>query len=72
MPKREVYRDTHYMPLENAEWHTRLGLARLRRKRPKFFCMNDNYGDAPNPACVARVRAFLEAQYPEPSPFERA
>lgn len=71
-PKREVYRDTSYMALENSVLLTRLGLARLRHKRPKFYCMNDNYGDVPKPRCVELVREFLEERYPEPSRFERA
>jgi hypothetical protein len=72
VPKREVYRDTRYMGLENVPWLTRLALARLRRHDPKFYCLNDNYGDDPNPHCVALARDFLEARYPDPAPWERA
>jgi hypothetical protein len=71
VPQREVRRDTRYMGLENIAWLNRLAFARLRRHDPKFFCLNDNYGDAPNPRCVADVRGFLEEKYPEPSPWEK-
>ena len=72
VPKREVYRDTRYLGLENVPWLTRLALARLRRHDPKFYCLNDNYGDAPNPRCVAMTRDFLESRYPDAAPWERA
>lgn len=50
----------------------RSGLAELERARPRFYCLNDDQGDAPNPEVVALVRAFLEGSYPRPSRFERA
>ncbi len=46
-------------------------LAKLRRRPRKFICLNDDQGDHPNPDVVAIVRAFLQEQYPEPSPWER-
>jgi len=46
--------------------------ARVRRTRPKFFCLNDDQGDHPNPAVVATVRTLLADLYPRPSTFERA
>jgi hypothetical protein len=45
-------------------------LATLRRRRPKFFCLNDDQGDHPNPACLAAVRTLLAEFYPHPGPFE--
>ncbi len=47
-------------------------LAALRRRPPKFFCLNDDQGDHPNPACLAAVSAFLTDRFPRPSAFERA
>lgn len=47
------------------------GLARLRAKRPKFYCLNDDQGLRPQPGVVALIRDFLAGAYPEPSPYER-
>ncbi len=46
-------------------------LARLRQLQPKFFCLNDDQGDQPDPTVVAAVRTFLEDLCPRPSSFER-
>ncbi len=44
---------------------------RLRRLRPKFYCLNDDQGDRTSPEVNAIVRAFLRELYPRPSSFER-
>lgn len=49
----------------------RRGLEQLRRTRPKFFCLNDDQRDNPNPAVVTLVRGLLAEFYPTPSSFER-
>jgi hypothetical protein len=46
-------------------------LAKLKRKNPKFFCLNDDQRDNPDPAVVGLFRAFLETHYPDKSPYER-
>ncbi|MEY2878416.1 MAG: hypothetical protein RLZZ15_796 [Verrucomicrobiota bacterium] len=46
-------------------------LARLRAARPKFFCLNDDLGPAPQPASFAAVTGFLADYFPQPSSFER-
>jgi stealth protein CR2/Stealth-like protein len=61
-----------YHPLNNATWLQRAGFARLRWRRPLFYCLNDNYGARPNPQAVQIAREFLEKEYPAPSRFERA
>ena len=43
---------------------------RLRRLRPKFYCLNDDQRDTPHPAVNALVREFLQELYPQPSSFE--
>ena len=43
---------------------------RLRWQRPKFFCMNDNFGDTPGPRAVALAQHALDAWFASPSPFE--
>jgi len=60
-----------YHPIDNVAPLQRVGLARLRWFGPKFACLNDNFGDRPNPAVVRFVRGALERWFPEPSPFER-
>lgn len=54
---------------QNPEAETR-AFARLRAVRPKFYCLNDDQGEKPNPAVHALVRDFLQEQYPQPSSFE--
>jgi hypothetical protein len=48
----------------------RRGLTRIRRRRPAFFCLNDDLRDRPDPEVVACVAAFLADYYPEASSFE--
>lgn len=46
------------------------GLQCLREQGPKFFCLNDNQGEQPDPRVVERVHALLGQWFPGPSPFE--
>jgi hypothetical protein len=71
VPLLRVYRDVSYLGLGNSPLATAIGLAWLRWRRPKLYCLNDNFGEHPNPRVVARVERFLEKTYPEPSRFER-
>jgi hypothetical protein len=66
-----VRSQTAYHPLNNIYLFQRLGLARLRWQRPKFFCLNDDFGNHPNPRVVGLVRRELERWFPNPSRFER-
>lgn len=47
------------------------GFNYLLKKKPKFFCLNDDQGDYPNPKVVELVQDFLEHYYPEKSDFEK-
>lgn len=47
------------------------GLDRLRKMRPKFYCLNDDQREHPNEAVVEIVKQFLQEHYPEPSSFEK-
>ncbi len=60
-----------FKKLSNRLSWARRQLNYLRRHRPKFYCMNDDLGDQPDPAVLAEIRRFLEEQYPTPSSFER-
>ena len=42
----------------------------LATKRPKFYCLNDDQGDSPNPEVANLVLTFLNDLYPEKSEFE--
>ena len=42
----------------------------LEKKAPKFYCMNDDQRDNPNPKVVELVQQFLDRQYPDKSNFE--
>jgi hypothetical protein len=72
VPASDARRDVAYHPLNNVTLYQRVSLARLAGRRPKFVCMNDNYGESPNPRAVSVVRRFLERQFPDPSRFEIA
>lgn len=50
----------------------RRGLAVLDKVRPRFYCLNDDQGLAPDPTVTAMVRDFLARWYPRPSQFEHA
>lgn len=45
-------------------------LRRLRRKRPKFFCLNDDQRDRADPDVVRLVQGFLDDYFPEKSQYE--
>lgn len=65
-------RQAAYHPLNNVMLYQRASLARLRMQAPKFVCMNDNYGERPNPRAVALVRRSLERWFPGASRFEKS
>jgi len=44
----------------------------LRKIQPKFYCLNDDQRDDPNPEVVQLIKNFLAEQYPEKSAFEKA
>ena len=46
------------------------GINYLLKKRPKFYCLNDDQGDHPNTKVVKVVTDFLETMYPEKSDYE--
>lgn len=66
-----TYHRVLYHPLENILPWAWLGAALHRLWRPKFFTLNDNFDERPNPRVVAFIRRFLARAYPTPSRFER-
>ncbi|MDP6708566.1 MAG: stealth conserved region 3 domain-containing protein [Alphaproteobacteria bacterium] len=68
---RRTYTTCFYHGLENSRLFALYGRAMIRLLRPKLIALNDNFDATPNPAVVAAMRRFLEARYPEKSPFER-
>ncbi len=71
VPIWRLYGFHRFHKLTNSVAAQRRGLAALERDRPKFYCLNDDQGDHPDPEVVALVRDFLDRTYPEPSVFER-
>jgi len=71
VPLWQAYRDCSYIGLDNFWPWQAVGLAHLRARHPRFYCMNDNYGESPHPRSVAMVKRWLERAYPEASRFER-
>jgi hypothetical protein len=61
-----------FLMLENKPlWLTRVYLDILR-KRPRFFCINDDLGDVPpHHAVLVGLRAFLRLYFPRRAPVER-
>jgi hypothetical protein len=46
-------------------------LLRIRIRRPRFYCLNDDLGDvSPNHLVLRMVRWFLRAYYPQRMAFE--
>lgn len=46
-------------------------LIKLQKMRPKFYCLNDDQRNNPNPRVVELVQTFLNTCYPKPSQFEQ-
>ncbi len=46
-------------------------IQKLERKKPKFYCLNDDQRDNPNKNVVQLIKDFLERNYPEKSKFEK-
>lgn len=71
VPRRRSRRSATYHPLNNIWIFQRLGLARVRWRRAKFVCLNDDFGEHPNARVVAMVKRALDSWFPRPSRFER-
>jgi hypothetical protein len=70
VPLLRSYASAGYLGLENSRL-TLFALAALERWRPALLCLNDNFGEAPDPRVVRQVRSFLDRLFPRPSRFER-
>ena len=49
-----------------------LALWRVRRQRPKWVTLNDNFGKHPSRVAERMAQGFLDRASPQPSRFERA
>lgn len=72
VPFYELMRYHCFQKVTNDFPRVQMGLDRIRRMRPRFYCLNDDQGEQPDPRVVDLVRAFLEESHPRPSPFEKA
>ena len=70
MPLGRTRRVSAYQPVNNQLLLQRIGLARLAWQKPKFMCLNDDFGQRPNREVVQLVSRTLERWFPNPSPFE--
>ena len=69
-PSWRLLRYHTFHKIENGLARQQRAFARLRRRPPKFYCLNDDQRTEPDPRVAALVRTFLEEQYPTPSSFE--
>lgn len=60
----------HFLPLSRDPRKQAAQLEKIRKKRPKFLCLNDGQGTEPNPEVTKLVHDFLEEMYPQPSKYE--
>jgi len=60
-----------FLRLTNSVGKTRKGLDRINRRNPKFFCLNDDQSDTPNPEVERMVKNFLATRFPTPSAYEK-
>ncbi len=44
----------------------------IEQEKPKFYCLNDDMGDHPDPDVVNLVQSFLDRYHPVSSSFEKA
>ena len=70
VPRTTALRHAWYQPINNVTLLQRAGFARLRWLSPKLVCLNDNFGERPNPSAVRVVKRALESWFPTPSRFE--
>jgi len=71
VPFWEVYLRTAFLRITNDPATLKRELRWLGLLRPKFYCLNDDMGERPDPKVLALVRAFLERTYPVKSRFEK-
>lgn len=67
---RDTYRKSCYLGLDNNLLLAKTGLFLLGQIKPRFCCLNDNFGETPNPRVENAVRQFLEERFPDKSSFE--
>ena len=60
-----------YLPLENFWPITAWKLRQIKRNKPKWATLNDNFGKRPNRHTERLVRDALQEWLPDPSSFER-
>ncbi len=70
VPAWQLLRFHRFAKLVNDPARLRAALDRLRALRPRFYCLNDDQGPAPDPAATALIRDFLRESYPDASSFE--
>jgi len=70
VPALEVLKYHRFHKITNGVTGQKKGIDRLKKMRPKFYCLNDDQRQNPNETVVRLVKNFLDENYPEPSSFE--
>lgn len=68
---RQARETVGYVPLEDFWPITAWRLRQVRRRRPKWVTLNDNFGQVPNARTVAMMRRQLHDWFPDACSFER-
>ncbi|MEP4532909.1 MAG: stealth conserved region 3 domain-containing protein [Cyclobacteriaceae bacterium] len=71
IPLTELLKINTFHKILNSLSHQEKALNKLEKKKPKFYCLNDDQRDNPNPEVIKLVRDFLNRNYPEKSSFEK-
>lgn len=66
----EVLKMLDFHKVKNEPEKQRKAFERIEKKRPKFYCLNDDLGEAPNPEVIQIVKDFFERMYPEKAAWE--
>jgi hypothetical protein len=70
---RKTYRESaHYVSIENSGLKARFDTWLLKSRNPKFFALNDSFGQTPNPRVEQRWRDCLSQLYPDACEFEKS
>lgn len=70
IPIWQLARIAFFHKIENDFAKTARGLDRIQKRRPKFYALNDDMKDNPDPRVVTLVQKFLAEMYPEKSEVE--
>jgi hypothetical protein len=71
VPLRDHLKNYMFCKITNKENETLQKLTKIKQKTPRFFCLNDDQKNNPNPAVCTYVQTFLDHYFPLPSEVEK-